>query len=60
MKTTARVPILQPIPIENVTDKDWRVKVVLSEDDEGERLGYMSLKEGERVLSKEMLIRKNN
>ena len=45
IKTTARVPIIQPIPIENTTVKDWRVKATITEDEEGEKLGYLSLKE---------------
>jgi hypothetical protein len=32
IKTTARVPIIQPIPIENTSIKDWRVKATLTED----------------------------
>lgn len=32
MKTTARVPIIQPIPIENPTGKDWRIKATLTQD----------------------------
>jgi hypothetical protein len=31
MRTTARVPIIQPIPIENTSQKDWRIKVTLTE-----------------------------
>ena len=30
IKTTARVPIIQPIPIENTSLKDWRVKTTLT------------------------------
>ena len=29
ISTTARVPIIQPIPIENTSNKDWRVKATL-------------------------------
>ena len=44
MKTTARMQIIQPIPIENTSIKDWRVKVTLTEDEESEKLNYLSLK----------------
>jgi hypothetical protein len=30
IKTTARVPIIQPIPIENTSAKDWRVKATIT------------------------------
>jgi hypothetical protein len=29
MKTSARMPIIQPIPIENTSSKDWRIKATL-------------------------------
>jgi hypothetical protein len=29
MTTTARKPLLQPIPLENTSNKDWKVKVTI-------------------------------
>jgi hypothetical protein len=31
ISTTARIPIVQPIPIENTSNKDWRIKATLVE-----------------------------
>ena len=41
MTTTARKPIHQHIPIDNLSPKDWKLKVIISENENG----YFSLRE---------------
>jgi hypothetical protein len=54
MTTTARKPLCQPIPLENSSGKDWKVKVSILENENG----WLSLKEGERVAMREFVVKK--
>jgi hypothetical protein len=54
MTTTARKPLCQPIPLDNTSGKDWKVKVSILENENG----WLTLKEGERVAMRELVVKK--
>lgn len=54
MTTSARKTLAQPIPIENSTTKDWKIKITITENNDT----TFTLKEGEKISLKEMIVRK--
>ena len=56
IKTNTRTPLVQDIPIENSTNKDWKINFCLSEFENP----AFSFKTNEICLSKDMLCKKNS
>ena len=54
MTTTARKSLAQLIPLENSSAKDWKVKASILENENG----WLSLKEGEKVSAKELVVKR--